>query len=248
MACATYSDNLLKSNVTNIVLGSHLINPTPARLLDQVPVVLYNLEQLPAQLQFWKGYDHLLQRHMVWDYDTTHLSWMERTWGTSPKHLPLGYVPTLTRLPEQTAKDIDVLFYGSMSPRRQRLIENLQATGLKVVVPTRAFGIALDALIARSRVVINIHQYSPNDPIEQLRLLYLWANRTAVVSEIDSLEVVPPQWQNAALWTPYQHLIEACHALLANESRRDELGHRAYSVVREQPFEAGLRALVCQTA
>jgi hypothetical protein len=223
MACATYSDNLLKSNVTNIVLGSHLINPAQVGLLDKVPVVLYNLEQLPVQLQFWKGYDHLLQRHMVWDYETTHLSWMERSWGTSPKHLPLGYVPTLTRLPEQTVKDIDVLFYGSMSPRRQSLIENLQATGLKVVVPTRAFGIALDALIARSRVVINIHQNSPNDPIEQLRLLYLWANRTAVVSEIDSLEVVP-------------------------QSRRDELGHRAYSVVREQPFEAGLRALVCQTA
>ena len=60
--------------------------------------------------------------------------------------------------------------------------------GLRVVASSAHYGTARDALIGRSRVWLNCHQFSPTDPLEVLRLLVGWANRAAIVSAVDRLD------------------------------------------------------------
>jgi hypothetical protein len=53
-------------------------------------------------------------------------------------HVPIGYVPALSRIPQAIRTDIDVLFYGSLSGRRSRILDGLQARGVRV---ERAFNV-----------------------------------------------------------------------------------------------------------
>jgi hypothetical protein len=41
--------------------------------------------------------------------------------------MPVGYVPELERIRPAPAEDIDVLFFGSVNDRRQRVLDQLRA-------------------------------------------------------------------------------------------------------------------------
>ena len=73
-----------------------------------------------------------------------------------------------------------MLFYGSLSPQRQQVLQTLRESGLRVQALFRVYGAARDAWMARSRVILNWHQ-APRYPFESVRVGYLLANRAAVV-------------------------------------------------------------------
>ena len=57
---------------------------------------------------------------------------------------------------------MDVLFFGLMNPRRAALLAAVNASGLAVHVltgETMTFGGALDAILARTKIVLNLHFY-----------------------------------------------------------------------------------------
>ena len=57
---------------------------------------------------------------------------------------------------EPPVKDIDILWYGSTTPRRDRILASLHQAGLEVT-STGATGESLNEQINRSRLVLNIH-------------------------------------------------------------------------------------------
>ena len=72
--------------------------------------------------------------------------------------MPIGYAPELTRICP-LEENIDVLFYGAVNERRGRALQRMKDRGLRTVVAFGAYGAERDALIARSRIVVNIHYY-----------------------------------------------------------------------------------------
>ncbi len=64
------------------------------------------------------------QADHVWDYSPLNCAFPEQT-GVSAVHVPIGYSSALERLPHDVAKDIDVLFYGSINARRSRILRAL---------------------------------------------------------------------------------------------------------------------------
>ena len=57
---------------------------------------------------------------------------------------------------------MDVLFFGLMNPRRAALLAAVTASGLAVHVltgDTMTFGAPLDAILARAKIVLNLHFY-----------------------------------------------------------------------------------------
>ena len=99
-----------------------------------------------------------------------------------PIHVPIGYVPALTRI-VAVPEDIDVLFYGAMTDRRRAILDKLRAKGFRVESLFGVYGAGRDAWIARSKIVINIHYSEQAKIFEIVRISYLLANRRAVVSE-----------------------------------------------------------------
>jgi hypothetical protein len=212
----------------NIVLGPHLAS-SETEFPDGT--ILYNLEQIgghpAANLS-----DKLLQRCRVWDYSTANMKyWQEH--GIEAEYVPVGYVRELTRIPPAAHQDIDVLFYGVLSPRRAAIIEQLKQKGLNVAA-IQTFGWLRDKAIAQSKVVLNMHYYDSPKLFEWVRVSYLLSNLKAVVSEIS--DDFPEVFTTALRNVPYEDLAEACRDLVAKLPERLALqtsGFQIFSQIRE---------------
>lgn len=233
----SFGENQVDPNARNILLGSHHLPEAQWEMLNNARPILYNFEPLPYAFSIYPHYERLLSRFPIWEYAEATCHWWGTNYGRDVPWVPVGYAPTLTRSPEDSGPlDIDVLFYGSMSPRRQKIIEAMKASDLRVVAVFGVTGIALDALVSRSRIILNCHQHDAHDPLEEVRLTYLWANRRAVVSEAVPPHVVPSYWRDAACWVPTDQLVQACRELSHDEIGRVALAQRGYAAVQRRPY------------
>ena len=87
-------------------------------------------------------------------------------------------MPELTRIDRRRDPDLDVLFFGSLNPRRIAVIESLRAAGLRAEAVFGVYGEPRDDLIARAEAILNVHYYEAK-VLEMVRLSYLLANAAA---------------------------------------------------------------------
>jgi 2-polyprenyl-3-methyl-5-hydroxy-6-metoxy-1,4-benzoquinol methylase len=222
---ATLGENTIDAVAINIVLGGHLLTEEEARMLFP-STILYNLEQLgSAALPPW--YLGLASRLRVWDYSRLNLE----KWRQLPCLLPLllvevGFAPGLRRIAPAPQQDIDVLFYGSMNDRRSAILQRLQAAGLSTHHVFGVYGSERDGLIARAKVVLNVHFYEAA-VFEVVRVSYLLANGKAVVCE-QSPDL--GDLADAVAACPYEELVERCIGLVADDGARRVLEARAVAI------------------
>lgn len=214
-----------------ILLGGNL---WPLEWVDRLPAqtVIFNLEQISADSPWMKtALPALVARFETWDYSQRNGAQLAQLVpGAAPRWVPITYVPELSHIaalpPDQ--EDIDVLFYGSVNPRREAILTALRAQGLNVVHAFNVYGPARDALIARAKVVLNLHLY-PAKIFEVVRVSYLLANRKAVVAEGAPETECYPGIESAVCLVPYEQLVAACVALVGNASARAALAKAGYA-------------------
>jgi hypothetical protein len=214
------------------VVGANLLGRHPVGLPGDA--ILYNLEQVEAGSPwFGDAQLELFRRFRVWDYSARNASRLAALGVPAPVVVPIGYVPEMTRI-VAGSEDIDVLFYGSMNPRRNAIVRRLRADGLRVEAAFGVYGAARDALIARAKVVLNVHFYDAK-VFEVVRVSYLLANRKAVVSErgADPHEEAP--FAAAVRFVRYDELARACRELVASADERRRLGEAGLGVMRGRP-------------
>jgi len=230
--------NQVRSDATNIVLGGHHL---AAAALASLPPgsILYNFEQICAgSLGTLPDYQQALGRFAVWDYSRRNLDELRRLHPRGDfRHVPLGYVPELTHIEAAPVQDIDVLFYGSVNERRKRVLAELQALGVAVHAVFGVYGAQRDALIARSRLVLNVHFY-PAQIFEVVRVSYLLANGKAVVSECTPQTEIDPDLRAGIEVVDCGLLARACVELLQDDPRRRALERRALACICARPEAA----------
>lgn len=97
-------------------------------------------------------------------------------------YCPVGYSPVWeTQLPE-VKEDIDVLFHGSITPRRREFETAIQAMGLNVHFTDNAYGLERNALIMRSKIDINIKAHE-NWSYGPMHCLPAQANKKFMLAE-----------------------------------------------------------------
>jgi SAM-dependent methyltransferase len=236
--------NALLPGAVNILFGSNLMDQSTA---DQLPddTILFNLEQIDSESNWLKrALPGLIARLETWDYSARNIENIKRLFpARSLHHVPIGYVPELSSIRSSATPDIDVLFYGSLSARRSALLDALQARGVNVVRAFNVYGPERDAMIARARVVLNIHSYSAK-VLEIARISYLLANGKAVVSECDPDTELPDGIGQVVKLAPYDGLVDACVQLLANDAERRELGRRGFEWMCARPASRYLAPMV----
>lgn len=204
-----------------VVLGAQMITQW-----DKIPpdTIIFNFEQLGAPSQHIT--DEYLRRlgcYTVWDYSRRNIDWM-RAHGlqTDVPLVRIGHAPGLVRVPTAVEQDIDVLFYGAVNERRYRILEAIKAAGLRVVLVTNMFGAERDRVIARSKVVLNMHYYD-NKIFEIARVGFLLANGKAVVTEAGLDTEIEGSLRPAMAAVPYDGLVDACRLLVADPEYRHAL-------------------------
>jgi hypothetical protein len=225
-----------------IVLGSHLLADYPQPL--DAEAILYNLEQVSPDNPWIR--DKLLdlfRRHTVWDYSDYNARVLAGL-GIKVAHVvPLGYAPELTRIAPADVEDIDVLFYGCLNARRERVLETIARQGLQVRTLFGVYGAERDALIARSKLVLNVHFYDAK-VLEMTRIGYLLANRRAVLSERSSDPFEDAALDGAVAFAHYEGLAQRARDLVDRPDERARLASRGFELMRARPVAAYLKPAV----
>jgi hypothetical protein len=223
-------DSLLSTRLDNrgrrhLIFGANLLPRYPMPVPPDAVVI--NLEQVSAD-SVWMtpAYVEILRRCTVWDYSGANIARLGRL-GVQAALLPIGYHPQLSRITLGPSPDIDVLFYGSVSDRRRTLLLALDDAGVRLHVAFNVYGRERDALIARSKLVLNLHHYSAQ-VFELARVSYLLANRVCVVSERGQDDALEQPFESAVKFATYDGLVAACLALLADPAARLALAQRGF--------------------
>lgn len=179
----TIAKNRLREDTLNIVFGAHLgFDPG---LRSRHACLFVNLEQLgPGGAVLSPDYLKLLQTSGVIDYDGANVSHYCADTRDVPL-LSLGHAPYLSGEHNSRLENrpIDLLFFGSMNARRQKLISRIEACGVQVsVFDHPIYGTERDHFIRQAKAVLNLHYYE-SARFEQIRVQHCLSLGTAVISE-----------------------------------------------------------------
>jgi hypothetical protein len=229
----------------HLVLGANLVPALGVRL--QPGSILYNLEQVDAA-STWMTPEllALFRAFPVWDYSRANADALARLGVPRPAVVPIGYAPGLTRI-APADEDLDVLFYGSVNPRRRAVLEELARRGARVHAGFGVYGAARDALIARARLVLNVHYFEAK-VFEVVRVSYLLANRRCVVSERGCDAAEEAVFEAGVAFAPYGGLADRCLELLARPEERRRLAEEGFRLMAARDEAAYLRDVVAGLA
>jgi hypothetical protein len=176
------SVNHLAPDARNVILCAHLLEPEH---LAQLPpdTIIFNSEQLcdRAGWHFASGtYQQLLDRHHVWDYSHANLPWI-----THPRKavIPFAYCEALVRTDVARGADDSLVFYGALTERRLRILDELGERGIAVTAMFGHYGAPRDRDIFAARAVLNLHKSDDASVFEPIRCFYPLINQVPVISE-----------------------------------------------------------------
>lgn len=237
----SYADASLRADAINIVLGSYCTPDTWASLSAQAPhIIIYNWEPAAADHgRFTQRYIRCLHNTHVWDYSRNNVHELQTYAGVQDIHyVPMSYVPAMRCLEPAPIQDIDVLFYGTMYPRRTATIASLRALGLTVVTSEECnehmVGQVRDRYLARAKVVLNMHAFDDVHVFEMARISYLLANSKAVVSEVSSHTDIDEDLRGAIMHGDLETLPQLCWDLVHDDEKRHALEQHGHQLFQQR--------------
>jgi hypothetical protein len=209
--------------------------------LPRAGSILFNLEQvsmesgwispaLPTDARFALPFGYV-----VWDYSRRNVAALSAM-QISARFAGMGWSePMRTRVPEIPfhAKAYDVCFFGTMNDRRQHILGEMRAAGLRVAYVQRQWGRDRDRIAEASKIVLNVHYYSAK-VFESVRVLPQLAARRIVLTE-DGGDPEAEPLRPAACFAPYDRLVEEAKRLCSETERAPYLAANEKALA---PFRA----------
>lgn len=210
-ASVTMAKNRLRHEAMNFIFGAHLgFDPALRR---RYACFFVNLEQLgDGGANISPQYLELLRTSAVIDYDHKNLA----AYTSHPDDVPLvsfAYAPYLSATGRQGPaalplehRPIDLLFIGSLNPRRIQMIEQIEQLGISVsLFDQPLYGRERDDYIRQAKAVLNCHFYE-SGRFEQVRISHCLSLGTPVISERTAHTQVPAAYEHALSWFDGAHL------------------------------------------
>ncbi len=235
---STISFNTPYIDSRNIIIGAHLLDTSYiSQYKSQFPsTIILNTEQFGGLHDGkWKNsIFEWISNFETWDYSTENINLLKTKGINNIKLLGIGHHGKLNRIKKPANQDIDILFYGSTNERRLHILNALKLCGYNVAVVFGLYGQERDSLIARSKIILNLHYYD-SKIFKIIRVFYLMSNSKAVVSEVSSGTHINPIYLDGFYSASYENLISACKTLLADEEARQEIENNAFATISKYP-------------
>jgi hypothetical protein len=212
---------------------------------DVIPhrFILYNLEPLNFRVRHRKDYmEKIKKAEQVWEYSKTNLQLLKQ-FNENIIYQPFLYSPimeSIYNIQSDHPKDIDILFYGLMSSRRIKIINDLKKANINVYCPNYpihkpVWGKDKFNLINRAKIVINIHYHT--DPKDQtndlLRIMFLLANKVPVIQEETLDKDLDNQLKDIIV--PYNGIVNRCKEMLKKSSEElKQFSEKIYNFVKTE--------------
>lgn len=159
-------------------------------------LVVYQTEPL-VNGHWWKIdqiVNNIRDADEIWDYDIQNIQIL-KSYGINAKFKPPSYTESLLRVDNREEPDIDVLFYGTITPYRYEIINNVignaeipfehsqRVIQTKFMFLYNVMDSTLDDLIGRSKIILNINPYEGECRQQQTRIFYPLINNKCVLSQ-----------------------------------------------------------------
>ncbi|PEJ66375.1 DNA-binding protein [Bacillus wiedmannii] len=231
------SENLLTNAKNTVIFGANNSIYNTSSINIPKKAIIYNFEQLYDDCH-WDNpqYLNILKDREIWDYSLHNINWLQKKGlGKSIKHMKINYAPTLEFKSKifPDFEDIDVLFIGSINDRRQLIIKQLKelAPHLNIIFTNNIWGIPRNELIARSKIILNIHYYLTGI-LETPRISQIVANNKFIISELsnpnDELD-----WPGI-IFVPYNEIVNTVLHYSQKPNERIKLAKKAYNHFKSQ--------------
>jgi hypothetical protein len=220
-----HTTNRVIPDLLNVIIGSTIFLPseTLTKIRNLSPsYIVFQLEALNNERGHASKYpayiDLLRGAKQIWDYSLQNVRYLAQLGLTNVRYIPIGYSRCLERINDVAEHDIDILFYGSTSTRRNKIMEELNFRGFKAVFLFGEYGPVRDAHIARAKLVLNMHCLETTH-LEQVRLSYLLNNKRFIVSETSDEN----PYGDGVVFCDYQDIVTCCTQYLKREMELERI-------------------------
>lgn len=214
-----------RQDVLYVILGLHRIKKVPNNF------IAIQAEQVGSKWMTELYMNNLRRALCVWDFSPRNCSYF-REKGIHcylvPTRVPMEIFypesPGMRKHFSSMPKDIDVLFYGARCARRERLERDFsKKTSLRVVFRYNdLFREEREDLIARSKVVLNVH-YWPSASLETHRVEYLCSRGKCVLSERSSDPDLDLRYSQCVAFVKLDGMAEAAERYARDSQARADL-------------------------
>ena len=129
-------------------------------------------------------------------------------------------------------RPVDVLFYGSLNERRQKVLDELERRGLEVEVVSGAYGAELTPAIQRAKVVVHVHYYD-SSLFPALRVLQPVAQGVPVVCERSVFSEWNDWAESGMVFAAYDSIADACAELSQSPARAAEVAAKCWAFAQQ---------------
>jgi hypothetical protein len=244
---ARVAANEIVWDATNVLVGVHNLD---TQLIDRLPAssIVYNVEKMFAGSKFLADLSTFIRRFETWDYSAANVAaWRRAGISDRVRLLRPGYLPEDTTIDCTVPTDIDALFYGSINWRRDAILCDIARFGVRVQRAVNIYGAARDALIARSKLVVNVHSHE-DSVLEFGRIAHALANHKLLVTEGGQTTDLDAELLEALVVGKASDLGAICRGLLDDEPRRLALAERAFAIFSRRDFTDSLRDVLTRRA
>ena len=145
----------------------------------------------------------------------------------------------------QTRKKYEVVFIGSKTPRRQRILSELERCGISVYSPNVWDPIRLNQILNESRIVLNIHL---SDLLNtETRIAEVLGSGSFLLSEKISCPDLLMDGKHFVSWSlsHTDELVEKIAYYLSHESEREKIADEGFSYIhKHHTFETRIRTFL----
>lgn len=242
--------NQLEPDRVNIIFGGHMLSS-----VEQVEAIAQSCKYIAVQHEILNSDGVNLSKNMA-HFRNVYLPFLQRAigvWEGIPRNVPVlerlglkagffrgGYHPAMEEVRHKPVKDIDFLFYGSITPYRRHMLELLGTRGHMVVAVFDVRASYRNDLIARAKVNVAPIQGPGMEHFAYGRVCYLINNRALVVVQ----QCEDQQWLESTFVTASEEQwVDVCHATLCRPDR-DSLVESFVERFRAMPFTRQVEGLL----
>jgi len=228
-------DNKIISNYNNIKLSDIIITFQPFYSPDiNCKVIFINSESLMCQKHIQDQIENNNVK-LIWDYNKKNVNIIKKSSSKNITFLPFTYHSYLedhynkytNSIKEE--KEIDFLFFGFITKRRDVIIDTLIDKGYNIVKLNTVNVKELYQTIKKSKIIIIIHHYHKNLAIDFYRLSWLLSNKVFVIHEEPS-EDCKDQSFDKIIYAKYDNFIDRCeYYIKKNQNERDKISNEIYN-------------------
>ena len=247
------TDNYYLKDRRYIILSAHWLGHynefKVEKLIFKNDTIIFNLEQAGYNFFFDNNYINLLKNYEVWDFDYENAKRINAKYNLNIyKILEIGFVNELQTIMHNNPydkKDIDVLFVGGLNERRRKILNQLKILGLKVVSLFGSYGTQRDLIIARSKLLLNMHSADfSTATLEKVRIGYYLNNKCAVLSEETSNPSENMLWSQGIAICKYEELAFKALELLNNPGQIAKLQVEGLNFFKKRKMEDYLKKVL----